>query len=523
MHESQRRRVARPGRRAAGRLVLLLAVVLAVSARSVPALATGTLTSPYPLLFGLSCSSNSLCAAIDDKGNAIISTDPTASRPSWRASAMGIPAPVAISCVATEMCLVLGINGQAAVSTDPTLPSPTWALDPGFVGGFIGGVSCPSTALCVAAEASGVAISTNPTGSAPTWAKSGVDREGRLIDVSCPSTALCVAVDRLGRVIVSTDPTSKAPVWSAPLQVDDVALAAVSCASLSFCVAVDAQGRATISQDPYAKELSHWSTPAGVVSTSYGGPTVSCTEQLCAAAGRTPTVNAAVTTELSSPLVAWQPETVMSQSAVESPASISCASMTLCAIAAVDDVSVSVDPATPNPTWSAAQPIDRIPAGRLELVGDLSLSGPVLYMRAHCGGEQYQECPATVTLTATESLSHGGRRVSGVSARTHARRSRVVVVGQESFNPGFAGGGELVKLTLNRLGRRLLARFRTLPATLTVSAETPEVSVPPSVAVAMVRRIAFTVPRRHVHHALRHPRRSRRVSSRAGARHGAHA
>jgi hypothetical protein len=509
--------------RTASSVALLFGVLLAMLVQPAPTLATGALTGPSPLLFGLSCSSNSLCVAIDDKGNAIVSTDPTVPTPSWRASAMGLVAPVAISCAATDMCVALSINGTAAVSTDPTSPSPTWRLDPGFVGGFIGGVSCPSTSLCVAAEASGVAISTNPTGPSSSWARAGVDREGRLIDVSCPSTALCVAVDRLGRAIVSTDPTSKAPKWSAPVQVDDAALTGISCASLSSCVAVDVNGRATISHDPYAKELSHWSVPISVVSTGGGGSSVSCAEQVCAAAGRTPLVNAAVTTDLSSQLAAWKPETVMSNSALESPASVSCASTTLCAIAALDGVSVSTNPATPNPTWGSKQTIDRIPAGRLELVGGPSLSGPVLLMRAHCGGELYQECPATVTLTATESLSHGGRRVTGVSASARARRTRVVVVGRASFNPGWAGGGELVKLALNPLGRRLLARFRRLPATLTVTAETPELRVPPSVAVAAVRRIVFIVPRRRIHHAPRHARRIRRVSSRAGASHGAHA
>ncbi len=520
-HESQRC-AARP----AGRAALLLVVVLAVLAQPASTLATGALTSPSPLLFGLSCSSNTLCAAIDDKGNAAISIDPTDPKPSWHLSAMGIVAPVAISCVATEMCLALGDNGTAAVSTDPMAPSPSWTLDAGFVGGFIGGVSCPSTSLCVAAEAAGVAISTNPAGPAPTWAISSVDHEGRLISVSCPSATLCVAVDRLGRVIVSTDPASKSAVWSAPLQVDDVALTDVSCASPSYCVAVDAGGRATISHDPYLKDLSHWSTPASVVSTSHGGTTVSCAEQLCAASGSTPTVDAAVTTDLSSPLAAWTPDAVLSTSAEESPASISCASTSLCAIAALDGVSVSTNPATPNPTWGVAQTIDRIPAGRLELVGSPSADGSTLVVRAHCGGQTYQECPSMATLTTTESLSRDGRRVTGVSASAQARRTRSVLVGQESFNPGWAGTGELARVVLNPLGRQLLAKFRKLPATLTVTAETPEVSVPPTVAVVAARHVVFTAPRRPTHHRPRHVRRrrkSRRVSSRAGAPRGARA
>jgi hypothetical protein len=57
------------------------------------ALATGSLDYPPPILWGISCPSTGLCVAVDDKGHAVISTDPTAGTPTWSASATHLVGP----------------------------------------------------------------------------------------------------------------------------------------------------------------------------------------------------------------------------------------------------------------------------------------------------------------------------------------------------------------------------------------------------------------------------------------------
>lgn len=486
------------------RLICRLAVLLAGLAAAVlltpgPAMATGTLTSAFPLLFGVSCSTTSLCAAVDDKSNAIISTNPTAPNPTWRASPMGrLVDPEAISCVATAMCVVVDSNGLAAVSTDPTAARPSWNVAPAFNHGIAADISCPSTSLCVAVNSSGgVAISTNPTATTPSWSTSTVDSETSLNSVSCASTFLCVAVDSRGRELVSTNPASASPAWTAPVSIDSTSLSSISCSSMSLCVAVDYRGQTTTSTNP-ASQTPEWSVPVPTVSVSTTGASVSCQGQaLCIAAGSWPYVTGVRSTDPASPAASWTPATSFGFGAGESPAKVSCASNAFCAIVAGTSASISTDPSSERQTWSSPAVIDEIPAGRLELRGPLSTRGPELSLGVHCVGEPIQVCPGTATLTATERLSARDHRVIGLIATTNARHTRRVLIGRASFACSAVGpeSNRRIGIKLNSFGLRLLARFRRMPAMLAVTATASEASVPARVIVVRSEKVAFTAKR----------------------------
>jgi hypothetical protein len=61
-------------------------------------------------------------------------------------------------------------------------------------------------------------------------------------------------------------------------------------------------------------------------------------------------------------------------------------------------------------------------------------------------------------------------KITGLSARRHGSK-RVVVGFRELLTP--AGKAQKIVVPLNGTGRKLLARFKRLPATLTVSLLTP--------------------------------------------------
>ena len=63
---------------------------------------------------------------------------------------------VAVSCPATNLCVAVDDSGDALVSTSPTGGAAAWkpsAVDPS--GGGLSGVSCPSVNLCVAVDWTG--------------------------------------------------------------------------------------------------------------------------------------------------------------------------------------------------------------------------------------------------------------------------------------------------------------------------------------------------------------------------------
>jgi hypothetical protein len=496
----------------------MLAGILACGGLSpAPALATGALTSSSPLLWDISCSSTTLCVAVDDKGHAVISTDPTDASPTWSDSETDLVVPTAISCAATALCAAVDLNGSASITTDPTAPTPSWnAMSISAAHSWIEDISCPTTSLCVAVDREGRALtSTNPTAATPTWNVTLVDSRPvpfseHLSAISCASSSLCVAVDTLGDAVVSTDPGAATPKWSAPVQIDSVIPSGISCPTTSLCVAVDPSGRAVTSSDPTAA-VPTWSPPKPVSTRNLRG--VSCpTATLCAATGELFNVSdgygvgVATSTEPGVMTSGWQNTLPLANIGYpESPISISCAS-TLCVVAAGSQATISTDPGAVSPAWSPLATIDAVPAGELSVLGTPNTRGTSATFKLACTGHDLsqtfqidgdgavQECSGAATLSASEQLSANGRIVTGVAPAGRAKRSRTVAIGQTTLSGMYAGDVAITRtanVALNATGRRLLAKFKRLPATLTVSAAASELRVPPKIATIDTSPVTF--------------------------------
>ncbi|HXP37682.1 MAG TPA: hypothetical protein VN817_07935 [Solirubrobacteraceae bacterium] len=508
-----------------------------------PALATGPLTSSVPLLSDISCSSTTLCAAVDNKGHAVISTDPTDASPTWSDSETNLVVPTAISCAATALCAAVDVNGSVSVTADPTAPTPSWtAMSISAAHSWIEDISCPTTSLCVAVDRQGHALtSTDPTAATPTWNAALIDSRAVPFSeypsaVSCASSSLCVAVDTLGDAVVSTDPGAATPKWSAPVQIDSVVPSGISCPTTSLCVVVDSSGRAVRSSDP-AATVPTWSAPEPISTRHLRG--VSCpATTLCAAAGELFNVSegagvgVASSTDPDATTPAWQSTPPFAAfGSLESPTSISCAS-TFCVIAAGGQATTSTDPADASPTWSSPRTIDTVPAGELSVLGTPGTKGTSAALELACtpndlvhtfqieGDGALQECSGSATLSTSEQLSANGRVVTGVAPSTRAKRSRTVTIGQTTLSGMYAGDLVITRtadVALNPTGRHLLAKFKRLPATLSVSAAASELRVPPKIATIDTSPVTFkakAAPRRTRCHRSARAKRCRRARHR---------
>jgi hypothetical protein len=159
---------------------------------------------------------------------------------------------------------------------------------------------------------------------------------------------------------------------------------------------------------------------------------------------------------------------------------------------------ISTSPLAANPRWSAPAPIVELRAGTPSLRGVPTTSGRTLSFGLNCVGEFVEACRGTATITTTERIAANGHTIVAVAKR---RRERTVVIGRITFTTGFAGNGgtHTFRVALNKTGRHLLARFKRLPATLTVRAAARELRVPPKVVTVKAIKVTFkarNTPRR---------------------------
>jgi hypothetical protein len=207
----------------------------------------------------VSCASETLCVAVDGKGRAFSTNDPSSSRPSWDEADIDPGGSLsAVSCAPAGRCVAVDAGGHALVSagTSTLSWSASVSIDEGLA---LTGVSCPAASLCVAVDASGNVLSSAGPG-AGVWTKASIDPGHSLTAVSCSSATLCVAVDDAGDVLASADPSGGAGTW--PMEkVDSAELLSVSCSAAGACVAGDALGNALGSADPTALAATWSLTP----------------------------------------------------------------------------------------------------------------------------------------------------------------------------------------------------------------------------------------------------------------------
>ncbi len=234
------------------------------------------LENPNAKYFGplasVSCASVSFCMADLDSENDFdtlaASTDPTGGQSVWpvmtpytMGDRSGKPI-LGVSCTSVSLCVAVDGAGNVLTSTNPTSSEKAWTTMPVDVNS-LWGVSCPSNLLCVAVDHAGnIATSTDPAVSTPAWTVTNVDSGNRLMSVSCASESLCVAVDTAGNVLSSTDPAGGSGAWSVLPADAGRALTSVSCTPTGLCVAVDNAGYAVMSTFP-AQTKGGSSGPSG--------------------------------------------------------------------------------------------------------------------------------------------------------------------------------------------------------------------------------------------------------------------
>ena len=108
-----------------------------------------------------------------------------------------------VSCSSATFCAVVDDLGEVWTSTDPAGGASAWHAASIDSANFLNAVTCESASLCLAVDNVGnVFTSSNPAAGASTWAKTDVDGiNNSLSGVSCASSSFCVLVDNIGNVI----------------------------------------------------------------------------------------------------------------------------------------------------------------------------------------------------------------------------------------------------------------------------------------------------------------------------------
>jgi hypothetical protein len=249
---------------------------------------------------GVSCASESLCVAVDGRGEILSTVAPASSHPSWNvvatdegkpltavscvaggacvavdsrgdalvansasASAWSQPVPIddaspltGVSCASASLCVAVDEAGEVLSSPDPG--NRDWSAADVDAGHHLTGISCSSPTLCVAVDDAGDALSsTNPSGGAAAWHSQKISAAAQLTGISCSAAGPCLASDSVGDALASGDPSASGATWS-ETPIDSEALTAVSCASSGLCVTADARGQALASDNP-AASIPSWS------------------------------------------------------------------------------------------------------------------------------------------------------------------------------------------------------------------------------------------------------------------------
>ena len=305
-----------------------------------------------PGLQGISCPSTTLCAAVDAGGTALISTNPTNASPTWTPTNVDAGfIPTGISCASLSLCVAVDNNGRALVSTDPTAASPSWSTADIDGTNSLQSVTCPATSLCVAVDAEGrVLITNNPSAADVTWTTTDIAGTAALSSVSCPSTSLCIAGGN-GNAFISADPTDASPTWTESTNIQAGGVLGVSCVSGSFCVAVGGEGNASVSTDPTA------ATPTWTTSNVDGSAAilvgVSCISGSGCVAVDSNGREVVLPDPSASASSAWAGDSI---NPAGSLSAVSCTAAPVCAAIGSTSggsvVEVSTDPTAATPTWN---------------------------------------------------------------------------------------------------------------------------------------------------------------------------
>lgn len=379
----------------------------------------------------VACTSEVLCVAVNNEGEALSTTDPTATVPSWNVAPADLGEALnAVSCAPSGPCVAVDARGYATVSHGSN--AATWSspesVTPGTV---LSGVSCPSTSLCVAVDQAGEVLTSKNPG-AGSWQLASIDSAHPMLTaVSCASPELCVAVDAAGDVLSSANPTGGAGAWHLQ-KVDAGELLGVSCWAAGACLALDSAGDALASADPTAPAAT-WSL------TSIDGERL--TGVSCAASGLCVAVdghgNALASDNPNSPIPTWSASDADTGPPARALAGISCLAGGFCLAL---DSGHSVTARVPAPSATTLKPTLVTDAGAT-LTGAVDPNDAVLgacafeYGIATAGGLYGQTIPCSVLPAASGGIQEVSAALSGLAANT-AYHYRVLAYGPSGTGTG---------------------------------------------------------------------------------------
>jgi hypothetical protein len=445
---------------------------------------TASQIDPGAQLLGVACSSQ-LCAAIDNFGRVLTAAiGPSTGLGTWSAERVDTTGHLtAISCGVDgqnqTLCAAADDNGDVLVSTDPPVPASwtTTQIDPnpsGPTGQYISGISCtPSVSLCAAVDHNGnVLMSTSPT-QTTSWALQSIDQGHSLSSVSCSSVDLCEAADTSGNIVEYS-----LQQWGTPTAIDGVsALEAVSCApGVLLCTAVDLYGNAVVGAPP--ETLSILITGEGSVSINGTTCTTDC--QITVEQGAQLTLSAAPASGYT--FAGW------------SGGGCSVSATCLITVAASGQVTASFLANPASPIVSSPQP----PSSGTPSPPPSHQTGPtVAEVRAKLAHELVPRGRGSTLAAILKAGSYTFRTYTLPEAGTvtlswylEARGHRRVLVARGALTLKTAGTGRLrVKLTAR--GRRLLAGSRR-PKLVAQVTFTPAGALP----IATTHGFALTLRRR---------------------------
>jgi Putative Ig domain len=489
---------------------------------TLPANANSTAGGQDAVLSSVVCASQGNCAAaghyVDTTGSFQALSATQSAGGTWQTSELTLPANAnstagaqnasldSVACTSQGTCAATGhyvdttgatqalsatqTSGGAWAASELTLPANADSTA-GDQNASLGSVVCPSQGNCVAAgsykDTAGNGqplIATQRAGGAwqtseltlPANADSAAgDQAASLKKVVCPSQGNCVAAgsyeDTTGSRQVMVATQSDGGAWAASELTQPAGAAAsaqnaflnsLACASAGYCTAAGLykdttgsfQALVVSSVAPLAVGTS--SLPSGADGSAYsaqlsstggaGGGTWSLSS------GSLPdglSLNASTGVISGVPRAVGTSSFIVSVSDLGPPVQHASASL-----------SIAVGPAAP------AAPV---PPASVRLV-KVKTSGSFLILTLSCDGTSGERCAGTLKLSAREHLS--GRTITALTASAPKRGPKKTTRTLTLAGAAYALTGASRKtftITLNKTGKRLLAKYRKLPAKLTLT------------------------------------------------------
>lgn len=244
---------------------------------------------------------------------------------------------------------------------------------------------------------------------------------------------------------VMFDPAN-ASVISGPSSIDvGNRLSAIACPSVTQCVSVDEVGNEFSTTNTLTVSLS------GSGSGSVTGSRVSCPVTCSASYDTGATVTLAANAASGSSFSGWSGG--------------GCSGTGACTVTVSSDQAVSAT-FSATPLLPASPPVSPPVATRAS-VRSVTVRGAVVSEVVDCTSSPSGSCALSITLTVTE-ITQGGRLVGVAASKKSKTARRTVTVGSETLAVK-AGGSATAQLTLDRVGKRLLATRQKLAAELTTT------------------------------------------------------